>query len=398
MTEEKVLEDIEDAPHIALNQDGTTINLGNWQQPANRQWSYRHCDQVLPYLRTIDKAGPANPLIEQPVDLSDITTRYRNQDMPLEMYLRESHCNGFIVLQGNRVIYENQRRMAVGERHLCQSVTKTTVCAVLGGLIAQGLIDPQKTVDEYIPGVASGFARVKLQNLLDMNSALKFSEDFTDPQSDILHYEMLQGWHPDTGGQTEGAFPYLCNIQRDDGMVLDDITHYLCPNTDMLACIAEQVTGKSFPELFQQAIYRHIGAEMDAQFCVDRQGRPIAGGGLILGLRDLARYGQVFANKGVAADGTQVIPAAWIEDCLDKTKGTHYYIGEGFSYHNQMTTDGRALCHLGVGGQMLYVDTETLVVVAQFSTSTSQSNGDLDVGNALYGIGKAISERLSAGQ
>jgi CubicO group peptidase (beta-lactamase class C family) len=116
---------------------------------------------------------------------------------------------------------------------------------------------------------------------------------------------------------------------------------------------------------------------------------------MIIRLRDLARYAQLYANKGVAADGTRVIPERWITECLDTSKGTCYYLGENYQYHNQMTSDGVALGHLGVGGQMLYANSESGVVVVQFSTLSSPSNGDLDVGNALYDIGRAVSEFLA---
>ncbi|QCY09446.1 serine hydrolase [Pseudomonas sp. MPC6] len=396
MSEEKVLSVIEDAPHIELNQDGSTINLCNWGEPANRNWSYRHTVDVLPYTQEISRGeGEIRELGEKPVDLSAVTVHYRNRDMLLEEYLKESHCDGFLVLKDKDIVYQNYRRMAADERHLCQSVSKTTVCAVIGELIVSGVIDPSKSVDHYIPGVASGYAGVTVQNLLDMNVALKFSEDFTDPGADIFEYEMISGWRPDSGGQAEGILPYLRRLEQDPDFQLDGGTHYLCPNTDMLGCIIEQVTGKRFTELFQEKVYRHLGAEADACFTTDATGMAVSSGGLIIRLKDLARYGQLYANRGVASNGVRVLPEGWINDCLNIGKGTRYYLGKGYQYHNQITSNGIALCHLGVGGQMLYANTETKVVVVQFSTTSIPSNGDLDVGNALYNIADTISEYLS---
>ncbi len=396
MSDKKVLADIEDAPHIELNQDGSTIDLSNWAEPANRNWSYRHTLDVFPYTEKIFRGeGPVHELHEKPVDISSVTVDYRNREMLLKEYLKESHCDGLMVLQGDNIVYENYRRMDPEDRHLCQSISKTSVCALVGRRIAEGSIDPSKTVDDYVPGVASGFSGVRLQDLLDMNVALRFSEDFTDPESEIHEFEMMSGWHPNTGGQEDGLLPYISRIERDPGVELDGVTNYLCPNTDMLGCIIEKVTGRRYTDVFQAEIYRHLGAEADAYFATDATGMAICSGGLIIRLRDLARYGQLFANKGVANDGTRVIPDGWINDCLDPTKGTAYYLGRGYRYHNQMTSNGTAFCHLGIGGQMLYANTESKVVVAQFSTTSSPSNGDLDFGNALYGVAEAINERLS---
>ena len=395
MSDEKILEGVEEAPHISLNQDGATIDLGNWNEPANRNWSYRHCDTVLPHTVPISRGdGPVAKLGSRAVDLSGASVHYRGRDMQLDEYLHESHCDAIVVLQGDRIVYENHRRMDADERHLCQSVSKTTVCAVVGQLVAEGLIETSLSVDHYVPGVATGFAGVPVQDLLDMHVALDFSEDLSDPDADIYDYEMLGAWHPDTGGRAGGVLPYLKKLGRREGYDLQGETHYFCPNTDMLAVIAEQVTGQRFTELFQERIYRHLGAEADAGFAVDATGLAIASGGLFLRPRDLARYGRLFADRGVAHDGTRVLPAAWIDDCLDTARGTAYYLGDGFRYHNQMTSNGEALCHLGVGGQMIYANPTTGVVVAQFSTLSMPSNGDLDVGNALYGIAASINELL----
>jgi CubicO group peptidase (beta-lactamase class C family) len=396
MSEAKVLDHIEDAPHIALNQDGSSITLENWNEPANRNWSYRNTVEVLPYTQKIARGDKAvHEFGSKPVDLTPVTVKYRNRDMPFEEYLVESHCDGFLALKGNDIVYENYRRMDPRDRHLCQSVSKTTVCAVIGDLIDSGVLDPEKTVEEYIPEAGSGFYGIRLQDVLDMNVALKFSEDFTNPQAEIFEHEMISGWAPQAGGRAQDMLAYLTTIEHDPEFHLDGVTHYLCPNTDLLGCIIERVTGQHFTELFQDRIFQKIGAEADAYFCTDAQGAAVCSGGMIIRLRDLARYAQLYANKGMTADGTRVIPERWIKECLDSNKGTQYYLGEGYRYHNQMTSDGAALGHLGVGGQMLYANTETGVVVVQFSTLSSPSNGDLDVGNALYDVGRAVSEFLT---
>ena len=396
MSEEKILPQVEDAPHIDINQDGSTIDLTNWNEPANRNWAYRHATQIFPYIASVSRgAGPVHEFGHKPADLSSVVVNFRGRQMPFDEYLIESHCDSVIVLKGNDIVYENYRRMDREDLHLCQSVSKTTVCALMGGIVEEGLIDTSKTVDHYVTDLGSGFSGVPLQDLLDMNVALDFSEDFTDPNADIYHYETLQCWHPDTGNQQDGYFPYIKRLETDDDFELQGVTHYLCPNTDMLACIIEQVTGRRIANLFHDRIYRHINAEADAFYSLDATGMVSCSGGLIVRLRDLARYGQIYANLGVANDGTQVIPRRWLDDCRDTSKGTNYYLGDGYRYHNQMTSNGESFCHLGVGGQLLYANPASNVVVAQFSTTSMPSNGDLDFGNALYDMANAVNTRLS---
>lgn len=397
MAKEKILEQFEEAPHIEINQDGSGVDLSNWGEPVNRNWAYRHTVNIFPYTARVSRGdSPAHEFGSAPADLSTVEVNYRGRKMLFDEYLYESHSDGVIVVRDNNIVYENYRRMDANDRHLCQSISKTTLSSIIGGLVSDGLIDPARTVDHYISDVASGFSGIRLQDLLDMNVALDFSEDFTDPHADIHDYEVIQCWHPDPGNQHEGYLRYLKAIERDENLALEGITHYLCPNTDMLACIAEQVSGKRIAELFEDRIYRHIGAESDSYFSLDATGMASSSGGWIVRLRDLARYGQIYANMGVANDGAEVIPRAWLDDCRDTTKGTNYYLGEGYKYHNQMTSDGESFCHLGVGGQLLYANPASKTVVAQFSTTSMPSNGDLDFGNALYDMARAVNEFLGA--
>ena len=395
MPEPDVLPGVEEAPHIEINQDGTTIDLSNWAEPANRNWAYRHIDEILPYVVTIPKGdGPVRALEKAPADLSDVRVTYHGESLDLDDYLYKCHADALVVLKDGAIVYENYVRMDASERHMCQSVSKTTVSAIVGNLVSEGLIDPTKTVDEYIPDVASGFRGVRLQELLDMNTALAFSENFSDPDAEIFEYERVSAWHPGADEHDIGTLAYIKTIEHDADLELDGVTLYLCPNTDTLVAIAETVTGKRFTDLFAERIYRHIGAEKDALFTVDKFGFASGSGGLVITPRDLARYGMLYVHMGQAADGAQVIPREWLDECRSGKDGTSYYLGDGYRYHNQMTSDGESFCHLGVCGQMMYANPKTGVVVVQFSTTTMPSQGDLDFGNALYDCARAINEQL----
>ena len=105
MSEEKVLDYIEDAPHIDLNLDGSSIGLSNWTEPTNRNWSYRHINDVLPFTQEISRGeGVVHEFVSTPGDLTEVCVNYRNREMKLEEYLFKSHCNGFLVLQDNDII------------------------------------------------------------------------------------------------------------------------------------------------------------------------------------------------------------------------------------------------------------------------------------------------------
>ena len=59
-----------------------------------------------------------------------------------------------------------------------------------------------------------------------------------------------------------------------------------------------------------------MGAEADAYITVDRKGAARTAGGICVLPRDLLRFGELVRNRGFA-NGRQVIPEWWIEDCSE---------------------------------------------------------------------------------
>ena len=62
-------------------------------------------------------------------------------------------------------------------------------------------------------------------------------------------------------------------------------------------------------------VWQPMGAEFDAEITVDGHGNAMADGGICATLRDLARFGLLWLERGLV-DGRRVVPAAWIADTL----------------------------------------------------------------------------------
>src|SRR5690606_24371723 len=71
---------------------------------------------------------------------------------------------------------------------------------------------------------------------------------------------------------------------------------YRTANTDALGWVLARVSGQSVAELLSDRIWSRLGTEQDAYMTVDATGTPFAGGGLNLGLRDMARFGEMLRN------------------------------------------------------------------------------------------------------
>jgi len=383
----------------ATTRAGTEIGLANWSAPENRRLGLRHLADFIRHEEIAPGPGPVREFGYHPRDLSRIAVPYRGEELPLECLLAATETSGFLVLAGDDVVDEAYPGMEPGERHSIQSVTKTMIPALLGEFVESGRIDLEATVATYIPEIGSGYANVRIQDVLDMRARVAFVEDYEDPDCDAFRSEMALGFRPNPEGLWPGGNrQLLVELEPDTENDLGEETNYKSPNSDVLGWAIENVSGQPLADLFGERVYRHIGAERSAALLTDPLGSAIPSAGLVLTLRDLARYGQIFASMGVSKEGRRLIPEAWLAACLDASQGTVIPdpMGRGsWRYHNHIMTNGRAFAHTGWCGQFLYADTRTGIVIAKFSALTLRSGWDLEVGTADLLLAEAIVEALS---
>ena len=384
---------------VRITTDINKLNGQNWYEPENRNLGFRNMDKLVPFPHEISKgSGPVHEFGSDPHDLSKIIVEYFDEDITLEEYLQRSHTDAFLVLKGNDIVYEKYFRMDPNERHAIQSTSKTIVPALLGNYVLDGSVNLDKKMKDYFPDIGSGFAEATLQQVLDMDVSYNFNYDFSNPNAHIHEYEVAAGFKPDIENKwPNGHRGYIKTEITSDNVNGIGVSQYKDPNTDIGAWVLEDTTGKKYYELFEENIYQHLGAEQDAMIFLDIQDNAFAAGGWQMTLRDLARYATIWMNEGVAPDGERVIPAEWINELRDPTKGVPYkgYEELNIRYHNQITSAGPFLAHAGWAGQFLYADPENKVAYVMFSSLIEPSGGVLEDKTTMYEVGLAISEYFS---
>jgi CubicO group peptidase (beta-lactamase class C family) len=301
-----------------------------------------------------------------------------------------------LVLKGDNIVYENYLRMNGNDRHSIQSTTKNTVTALIHEYYTNGMLDPDKKVREYIPEIGSGYADATVRDVMNMDVTNSYSENYFDPEAAVWESEIAMGWKPDVENKSPSLKKWIAEtVTSDDVRPTSDTYQYKSMNTDVGSWLIEEVSGRDFGELFEEKIYQHLGAEQDAIFTTDSEGFVSSSGGLIMTLEDFARYAQLWANDGMAFDRTPVIPKDWIDTLRSKTDGVGYPYYETYRYNHQLLTDGNILTHQGWGGQSLFADPETKVVVVIFSSHTDGSGVHPYGVVAMHDLSEKISKELS---
>jgi CubicO group peptidase (beta-lactamase class C family) len=360
-----------------------------FQFPAMR-WSVAHFRQLMPTMNISRGLGAPVALpraLRKDIDGLRFVPLGSQSPMTWADSLAANYTDGIVVLHHGRIVYERYFG-ALGERgqHAAMSVTKSVTGTLGAMLVAEGKLDADKRVTDYVPELASSaFGNATVRQVLDMTTGLQYSEDYADPNAEVWAFSQAGSPLPkpkDYQGP-RSYYEYLQTVrpQGEHGAAFA----YKTVNSDVMGWIIARVSGKSVAQLLSERIWSRMGAEQDGYYTVDSIGTPFAGGGFNAGLRDMARLGQLLLDDGVV-NGQRLLPKAAIDDIRsggDKAAFTKagYPLLKGWSYRNMWwVTHNRhgAFMARGVHGQALNIDPTADMVIARFSSHPVAGNAAND--------------------
>ncbi|MEO5585976.1 MAG: serine hydrolase [Flavobacteriales bacterium] len=360
-----------------------------FQFPAMR-WSVAHMRELLPTVKVSRGLLAPQPLPYQ-LDTRIDSLRFQpwggKSAMTWEASLWKNYTDGIIVMHKGQVVYERYFGALNEERvHAVMSLTKSFTGTLASMLVAEGVLDANKKVSAYVPELAqSAFGDATVRQVMDMTTALQYSEDYADPKAEIWDFSAAGNPMPKPGESKGpvGYYAYLETVKKQGEH--GEAFGYKTVNADALGWIIARVTGKSVATLLSDRIWSKLGMEQSAYYQVDGLGTPFAGGGFNAGLRDLARFGEMIRNNGVW-NGEQVIPVQAVAD-IEKggskeafAKSDHPEL-KGWSYRDMWwitENEHRAFTARGVYGQTIYIDPVAEMVIVRMASHPVAANSAND--------------------
>jgi CubicO group peptidase (beta-lactamase class C family) len=156
------------------------------------------------------------------------------------------------------------------------------------------------------------FGDATVQQVMEMTTALKYSEDYADPNAEVWTYAEAGSPLPKPDGY-EGPhsyFEFLQTVKKEGEH--GEAFGYKTVNADVLGWLIARTTGVSVAEYLSNVFWSRIGANREAFYTVDSIGTPFAGGGFNATLRDLVRLGQVILNDGRVGEEELLMPGIGI--------------------------------------------------------------------------------------
>lgn len=380
------------------------LTLDNWFHDGHlRTYALLHHNHVVRSVEIHRGAGPVFMFgnARRPRLLDEVTLRFQEPEFPQPdkaLTARELfdwiNAQGILVVRNGKIVFEDYPGMDPGLRHMWMSISKSILNMLLGLLVREGKLDMTKNVEHYIADLRKkDYGGFTVQELADMNADVDMNEsDYQDPKSPFWAFGRSMNWFTDDGRWPGGNKQFLTTVKRLEKAAGEKAgkVRYTSSNSQVLAWLIENVSGRPFAEVVEDRLWKRIGAVANASYSVDKTGFPFAGGGFSTTLRDLARYGTIWANKGLAPDGTRVFEEAWIKE---NTSGKGPVIGK-YNYRNQSYSNGTAITHQGHSGQILWVNPQSGTIVACFSSVTTPGGGNRWSRQAHLALAEAIDQYL----
>ncbi|WP_026416057.1 serine hydrolase domain-containing protein [Actinomadura oligospora] len=324
---------------------------------------------IVPGLDPLRPSSRPVTLVDAQRDLH-VTYTSNGATKTLNDYMVTSGTQGFLVLDGNRIVTEwYAPGFGKNSRFQSWSMAKSYTGDAVGIALAEGRIHSlDDTVAKYVPELANAdYGKVTLYNLLRMSSGIGWDETTDDI---AMHPAFSLGL----------STPVQWAAGRRTVSPQGSKFNYTSLNSALLAQVVANVYGMPFTRFLQKRIWEPTGMADTDYVGTDSHGHALGYCCIYATDRDFARFGKMMLDGGRVA-GRTVVPASWVER-------VHKPSGVSPSYGLQWWIDGTDGYYAsGLGGQVTYVDPARKVVIVR---STFYSFNDTDTLPALHAVARAV--------
>lgn len=211
--------------------------------------------------------------------------------------------HSFMLVRHGHVVAEGWWKPEAADKpHVLHSLSKSFCSTAVGLAVAEGKLSIDDPVLKFFPAEvpenpSDKLKQMRVRDLLTMSTGHETEPKFTAEESWVKTFLA----HP---------------VPHKPG------THfqYNSPATYMQSAIVQQVTGQTVLEYLKPRIFEPLGIE-NPTWLSSPQGVSTGGWGLMLCTEDIAKFGQLYLQKGVWK-GKQLIPASWVEHATSKQTST----------------------------------------------------------------------------
>lgn len=295
-------------------------------------------------------------------NLRDLNISYNFQGKTRKMsdFLERLKTTGFLLVKNDVIVYEKYfQDYANTDKITSWSVAKAFISALIGIALEDNYIDSiDDPITKYMPELkVSGYNNVPIKHILQMQSGVRFTENFGYQNTDIyqLLYKLFLYMQPMEKAVLN--YPSQCPS--------GNFFEYMGLNSQILSLLVRRTTGQNIVTYLEKKIWQPMGAESDAYWLTDNYGTEVTFCGMNCTLRDYAKFGLVYLHNGYF-NGQQILPKSWVKEStiadtthLKPGATNESYFGWGYQYHWWIPKGSKGdYCATGAWGQYLYINPE----------------------------------------
>jgi CubicO group peptidase (beta-lactamase class C family) len=373
------------------------ISQKNWDASELVSMTYLETHRFSEHARIAKSTNPRTfEASDKSLDLSSIQVHdIDGYGLSLEDLLRDRlNVRSMVVLQDGKLVYEDYWSGTNKDTlQLSMSVGKSFTSSLMAIAQDEGYIKFSDPVEKWLPEAkGTVIGTYPLQYVSDMRSGFALIDDDPNLFGDDWDTSMEEAisWHGHSDTEWVGIkdyAPHLTKLSYKQGEKYE----YHSFNTEVLGVVTQRAVGKHWTEYFYEKIWDKGQFTSETTVMVDREKTVIACGTLSMTNRDHANMGDIWAHDGRSQNGTQVVPADWLNAVWEGNdevraawaKGKEAALAEGF-YKDQfrvLNLGGEQwLTAVGVNGQIIAVERQSKTVIALFSSYNVPSSACMAVG------------------
>lgn len=346
-------------------------------------------------VRTIAKGPNVRPLPLADRQINP-TISFNGRASEIDAFMKDNRISGVIALKDGQIVLE---KYALGrkpeDRWTTFSVAKSLTSILVGAAIEDGWIDSvYDPVTKYLPELAgSAYDGVSLHRLMSMTTGVAWSEDYTNPRSDVALASQAPylGPHPISGNP---LMKHMQGLRREAEPGKKWV--YKTGETDLAGlALVRALSGKPLSVYASEKLWRPFGMEQDAVWMVDKAGIERGGCCMSATLRDYARMGLFLLGDG-QIDATRVLPEGYLDAATtNRIPAAARRPGESYGYFWWPREDGAGYAARGIFGQGIEIYPEENLVIVVNSAMPKAS--DRTQSQKIQALTQAIRQAANGG-
>jgi CubicO group peptidase (beta-lactamase class C family) len=294
-----------------------------------------------------------------------------------------NEIHSFLVARKGRLVFEyygwktgknaddpdkSQHQVVPSERHLVHSTTKSVTSSLIAIAIGEGLLPgvsdrvvPYFPEYQPLPAPSTDKDAITIEDLLTMRSGLQYSEGADD---NPVFFDT--------------ADPAKVMLSRAVVTTPGTVWNYSSGGCDILTALLRKVTGKIPAAYAAEKLFGPLGVS-NVGWQAAGNGTNYGGWGLSLTPRDMARFGELYRNRG-AWKGNQVVPTSWADIATSSHCSTPWNGDYGYLFW--IPKIAGFFGTRGAYGQNIYVN-RTLELVVVFTSDLPVESADMTLDKLL---------------